>query len=102
MSLPTAFAMCPMAMNASMIAVRIEKVERNAGRTKRSLVRFAEQCKEMAHCFVEKVFTKGLRVVHGKGRNKGDDHFPHQRVPGSPKAQDTFCCVHEVLAHELR
>jgi len=86
MSLPTAFAMCPMAMNASTIAVRIDKVERSARRTKRSLVRFAEKCKEMAHCFVEKVFAKSLRVVHGKGRNKGDDHFPHQGVPGSPEA----------------
>jgi len=56
----------------------------------------------MAHCFVEKVFTKGLRVVHGKGRNEGDDHFPHQGVPGGPEAQDTFRSVHEVLTHELR
>ena len=102
MSLPTAFAMCPMAMNASKIAVRIEKVERNVRHTKRSLVRFAEECKEIAHYFVEKVFIKGLRVIDGKGRNKGDDHFPHQGVPRSPEAQGTFCCVHEILAHELR
>jgi hypothetical protein len=56
----------------------------------------------MAHRFVEKVFTKGLRVVYGKGGNKCDDHFPNQRVPGRPKAQDTFRCIHEVLAHELK
>lgn len=55
----------------------------------------------MAHRFVEKVFNEGLRVVYGEGRNKGDDHFSNQGVPGGPEAQDTFRCVHEVLAHEL-
>lgn len=56
----------------------------------------------MAHRFVEKVLAKGLRVVYGKGRNKGNNHFPHQGIPGGPKAQDTLRCIHEVFTHELR
>jgi hypothetical protein len=103
-SLPTAFAMCPMAINAStnVVRVRVGIVGRQIRHTERTLVRFAEKSKEVAHRFVEKVFAKGLRVVYGKGRNKGNDHFPHQRIPGGPKAQDTLRCVHEVFAHELR
>ena len=56
----------------------------------------------MAHRLVEEVFAEGLSVVHGKGRNKRDDHLPHEGVTRSPEAQDTFCCVHEVLAHKLQ
>lgn len=104
MSLPTAFAMCPMAMNALTNAgqFRVGIVGRQIRHTERTLVRFAEKSKEMAHRLVKKVLAKGLRVVYGKGRNKGDDHFPHQGIPGGPKAQDTFRRVHEVFAHELR
>jgi len=56
----------------------------------------------MAHSFMKEVFAECLRVVYGKGGNKGNDHLPHQGISRSPEAQYTLCCVHEVLAHELR
>jgi hypothetical protein len=77
MSLPTAFAMCPMAMNASRNAVRIGVLGREIRHTERTLVRFAEKSKEVAHRLVEEVFAEGLCIVYSKGRNKGNDHFPH-------------------------
>lgn len=79
MSLPTAFAMCPMAMNALTNSVRVEGeiVGQQIRHTERTLVGFAEKSKEMGHRLVKKVFAKGLRIVDGKGRNKGNDHLPH-------------------------
>jgi hypothetical protein len=77
MSLPTAFAMCPMAMNASTNAIRGGIMGREVSHTERTLMRFAEKSKEMGHRLVEEVFTEGLRIVYSKGRNEGNDHFPH-------------------------
>lgn len=77
MSLLTAFAVCPMAMNASRNAVKIGVMNREIRLTERTLVRFAEKSEEMAHRLVEEVFAEGLCIVYGKGRNKGNDHFPH-------------------------
>ncbi len=50
---------------------------REISHTERTLMRFAEKSKEMGHRLVEEVFTEGLRIVYGKGRNEGNDHFPH-------------------------
>jgi hypothetical protein len=77
MSLPTAFAMCPMAMNASRNVVRIGAVVREIRHTKRTLVRFAEESEEMAHRLMQEVFAEGLCIVYSKGRDKGNDRFPH-------------------------
>ena len=81
MSLPTALAVCPMAMKAT---THILSVNANISHTvSGTIIPFLclfQLRQKMAHCFVKEVFCECLRVVCSKRRNHGDDHLPNQRI----------------------
>ena len=69
--------------------------------TDRPLRGFLQLGQQMAHCLVEVMLRKCLRVVYSKRGNEGNDHLANMGVPMRLEIEDLLCGIEEVLPHEL-
>lgn len=56
---------------------------------------------QMRHRFVQVMFCKCLRVVHGQGRYERDDHLAYVYVAVGFEIQDLLCRIEKRITHEL-
>ena len=101
MSLPTAVATWPMAMNAT-VYVNPRSRGTTLVRTDGSLCWLLKLCEEVRHGFVEVVFRESLGIIYGKCGYKGNDHLPNLCISGDFEGHYLLGGIKEVLFHELQ